>query len=89
MKNILILACLLCAITTIGEYDFNACRISNCNAEEINCISDEATCFNSYTTLRVWYFLHNSAWQRALTPRTGTPAGQAARTLQPGATPST
>lgn len=54
MKSILYLASFLWAIAAIGQYDFNVCRISNCNAEEINCISDEATCFNSYATLRSW-----------------------------------
>lgn len=24
----------------ITKYEFNSCRITNCNAEEINCISD-------------------------------------------------
>lgn len=89
MKNLLLLASLLSAITAIGQYDFNACRISNCNAEEINCISDEATCFNYYATLRTWYNIPHLVWDHARIPKTGTRAGQAARTPQPGATPST
>jgi hypothetical protein len=37
---LLCLAALLVLSSAISQYDFNFCRISNCNAEELNCISD-------------------------------------------------
>lgn len=41
MKTVIpVLLFLLPLALSISQYDFNACRISNCNAEEVNCLSD-------------------------------------------------
>lgn len=46
---------LISSVVSISHYDFNACRISNCNAEELNCISDEKGCLNMFGAMRAWY----------------------------------
>lgn len=45
---------LIMSVQTISHYDFNACRISNCNAEELNCISEESGCLNYFGVMRNW-----------------------------------
>lgn len=87
--TIYILLFLLPLALSISQYDFNACRISNCNAEEINCLSDESGCLNYFAIMRNWYLLLYLVSQVAATARTGTPAGAVARTLLHAATATT
>lgn len=84
-----LLLLLLPLALSISQYDFNACRISNCNAEEINCLSDESGCLNYFATMRNWYLLLYLVFPAAETARTGTPAGAVARTPGPAATATT
>lgn len=84
-----VLLFLLPLALSISQYDFNACRISNCNAEEINCLSDESGCLNYFATMRSWYFLLYIVFRVAEAARTGTPAGAVARTPRHAATPIT
>lgn len=84
-----ILFFLLPLALSISQYDFNACRISNCNAEEINCLSDESGCLNYFATMRNWYLPLYLVFPAAETARTGTPAGAVARTPRLAATATT
>jgi hypothetical protein len=52
--RLLCLTTLLALCCSISQYDFNSCRISNCNAEELNCVSDEAGCLVYYASMRNW-----------------------------------
>lgn len=53
-QTILILLTILSLTHSLNKYDFNACRIANCNAEELNCISDSTGCLNYFATMRNW-----------------------------------
>lgn len=53
------------SVSSIKQYDFNACRISNCNSEEQNCISEEQGCLNTFSTMRSWYSSFYLVWQAA------------------------
>jgi len=54
--SFILLLLLLFSVKSIGQKDFNACRISNCNAEELNCVSEEQDCLNTFSTMRTWYY---------------------------------
>ena len=65
---------------SISQFDFNACRISNCNAEEINCLSDESGCLNYFAIMRTWYLLNNIVFRPVVTVKIGIVAGEVAKT---------
>ena len=48
------LCVLLLGVGCITKFDFNVCRINNCNTEEINCINDQTECLNYYAQSRNW-----------------------------------
>ena len=87
--TILLLLFLLPLALSISQYDFNACRISNCNAEEINCLSDESGCLNYFATMRNWYLYLYLVFLVVETAKTGTLVGAVARTPRPAATATT
>jgi len=53
--SFILLLLLLASVESIGQYNFNSCRIANCNAEELNCVSEEQDCLNTFSTMRTWY----------------------------------
>ena len=55
MQVRVVLVCLLLlGVHCITKWDFNVCRINNCNTEEINCVSDQTTCLNYFGPMREW-----------------------------------
>lgn len=40
MKALLLCLLLIMGAQSISKYDFNACRISSCNTEELNCLAE-------------------------------------------------
>lgn len=58
VSNIVAIFCLFSLSLAISEFDFNSCRISNCNAEELNCVSEEKGCLDIFGAMRAWYVIY-------------------------------
>jgi hypothetical protein len=78
-KTFLLFTVLISLAQSISQYDFNACRISNCNAEETNCLSDQSGCLNYFAIMRTWYLGIYIVSPPVETVKIGTPVGAAAK----------
>ena len=89
VSSIVAILCLLSLSLTISEFDFNSCRISNCNSEELNCVSEEKGCLDYFGAMRAWYFNTYLVLLHAQIPmKTSTLAGIPAGIQQLGPTPT-